>query len=164
MEIRDMQKADAEKFLNMLLRLDRETKFMLYEPEERPREVKETEDKIERSQKTRSLLLGAFEGEDIVGFLSAERGGFNRIRHTAYIVVGVLADYRGNGIGTELFLKLEEWANRENITRLELTVMAQNNEAIRLYKMNGFEVEGIKRRAMLVDGVYADEYYMGRLL
>lgn len=40
----------------------------------------------------------------MVGYIRAERGKFNRILHTAYIVVGILKDYRGKGIGTS-FLK-----------------------------------------------------------
>lgn len=30
-------------------------------------------------------------------------------------------------------------------------------------KKNGFEIEGIKKRAMLVDGEYVDEFYIAKL-
>lgn len=36
-------------------------------------------------------------GQEIVGFLSAERGVPNRIRHTAYIVVGIRKAFQGIG-------------------------------------------------------------------
>ena len=32
-----------------------------------------------------------------------------------------------------------------------------------LYEKNGFEIEGIKKKSMLVDGVYVDEFYMAKL-
>lgn len=74
---------------------------------------------------------------EIVGFLSADRG-VNRIKHSAYIVAGILKEYCGQGIGTSLFNKLMEWAERNGITRLELTVMTNNERAIKLYKKFGF--------------------------
>lgn len=43
-----------------------------------------------------------------MGYLRAERGEFHRNFHTAYIVVGVLKEYQGKGIGTT-FLKI--WKN-----------------------------------------------------
>jgi RimJ/RimL family protein N-acetyltransferase len=33
-----------------------------------------------------------------------------------------------------------------------------------LYQKMGFQVEGIKKDSLLVDGVYVDEYYMGKIL
>jgi RimJ/RimL family protein N-acetyltransferase len=59
---------------------------------------------------------------------------------------------------------LEEWANIQNIHRLELTVMTHNIAGIALYKKMGFEIEGIKRDSLLIDGKYVDEFYMSKLL
>ena len=103
MTIREIQKKDATYFLNMLLRLDRETKNMMFEPDERPRDVKKVEDMIEHYQQTHSLILIANTDDNIVGFLSAEKGCYNRIKHTAYIVVGILPEYQGKSIGTKFF-------------------------------------------------------------
>lgn len=47
MEIRKLKKSDGEKFLNLLLRLDHETKFMLYEPGERKTTPQEMETRLE---------------------------------------------------------------------------------------------------------------------
>ena len=100
----------------------------------------------------------------IVGFLRAERGTCNRVRHTAYVVTGVLEGFRGRGVSTALFTRLESWARTNRITRLELTVECPNEAARHLYEKMGFTVEGIRRNAMLVDGHLVDEYYMARLL
>lgn len=41
----------------------------------------------------------------------------------------------------------------------------ENNEAgIALYKKMGFDIEGIKRNSLYVDGQYINEYYMSKLL
>ena len=45
----------------------------------------------------------------------------NRIAHSAYIVVGILTDYRGKGIRTKFFKSLNVWAEENRVVRLELT-------------------------------------------
>jgi RimJ/RimL family protein N-acetyltransferase len=42
--------------------------------------------------------------------------------------------------------------------------MAHNERAIRLYERMGFEREGIRRRALRVDGEWVDELFMALLL
>jgi len=41
--------------------------------------------------------------------------------------------------------------------------MCPNVVAKHLYEKNRFEIEGIKKRSMLVDGEYVDEFYMAKL-
>lgn len=87
-----------------------------------------------------------------------------RMRHSAYIVTGIVKNYIGHGIGTKLFVELENWCKLNDIHRLELTVMCHNFVAVALYKKMGFEIEGIKKHSLLIDGQYVDEYYMAKLL
>lgn len=161
MIIRRAKIEDSKSFLNMLLNLDKETEYMMYEKGERPKD----EDKIKyiiNSSLEENLLLVA-EDEDIVGFLSAKRGVQKRIKHSAYIVVGIREGYRGSGIGTKLFKELDLWAKEKSIKRLELSVMCNNDIGKNLYEKMGFEVEGIKRNSMIVNGKYIDEYFMAKL-
>lgn len=55
---------------------------------------------------------------------------------------------------------MHAWAEEKQITRLELTVICENEAAKHLYTKSGFEIEGIKRKAVCVDGTYLEEYYM----
>jgi len=82
----------------------------------------------------------------------------------SYIIIGILQEFTGQGIGGQLFTALEEWAHQTSITRLELTVMTHNKAGLALYKKRGFEIEGTKKHSLLVNGHYADEYYMAKLL
>lgn len=163
MTIREIQKEDSTNFLNMLFLLDTKTNHMMFEPDERPKDVKLIEKMIEQYQQDHSLILVAEVDDKIIGFLSAERGSYNRIKHTAYIVVGILPEYQGKGVGTNFFKKLKEWSMQSKLTRLELTVMTHNEEAICLYEKNGFVIEGLRCKSMAVDGKYVDEYYMAQL-
>jgi RimJ/RimL family protein N-acetyltransferase len=163
MDIRKIQMQDAENYLDMLLNLDKETKYMLFEPDERSTDVNVTKSIIERSINSDNLILVATDENIIVGFISAQRSVQRRIRHNAYIVVGIRESFRGKGIGSNLFDKLDSWAIDNNIKRLELSVICSNVVAKHLYEKKGFMVEGIKKNSMIIDGEYVDEFCMAKL-
>lgn len=163
MVYRTLSAEDAERFWNLLNQLDYETKYMLFEPGERPKNLHKTESLIRYSVEVDDFLLVAEADNKLIGYISAQRGMLNRIAHSAYIVVGILADYRGKGIGTEFFKRLNVWAEEKGVTRLELTVICENEAAKRLYTNSGFEIEGIRRKSVCVDGAYLDEYYMAKV-
>ena len=163
MEIRKIRMEDADNYLNMLLNLDNETKFMMFEPGERPTDINIIKNIIEKSINGDDLVLVATDEESIVGFLSVQKGGYKRIKHTGYVVVGIREKYRGKGIGSKLFSELDIWAVENKITRLELSVICSNTIAKHLYEKNGFEVEGIRKNAMIIDGKYVDEFSMAKI-
>lgn len=164
MKIRSAQPGDSEQLLKLLKQLDTETRFMLYEPGERTSTSKDMEDIIRQSTLSNSLFLLLETEGKLAGFLSASRGKTKRIQHSAYLVIGILKDYRGQGYGKELFFAMEEWAKESQITRLELTVMTHNQQALHLYERMGFQIEGRKERSLIVDGNSVDEYCMAKLL
>ena len=163
MKYRYLSIDDAENFWEMMNQLDYETKYMLYEPGERTKDLSMIESLIYSTLKGENFLLVAEDDNKLVGYISAEKGKLNRIAHSAYIVVGILAEYRGKGIGTEFFKKLDIGADENRITRLELTVICENEGAKHLYEKNGFEIEGVKRNSVLCDGKYMDEFYMAKI-
>jgi len=135
------RESDAESLLRLLQRLDDETRFMMYEPEERTTTVEAQRESLD--------ILAT--GNSTAGCV-------------AHLVVGVLKEHAGRGIETALLAKAERWARGVGLRRLELTGMTHNRAAVALYEKAGFVVEGTRRGSMLVDGSYVDEYYMARLL
>ena len=63
-----------------------------------------------------------------------------------------------------MMCRLDEWAGKNGIVRLELTVECVNTGAKLLYEKHGFKVEGIRPKSMKVNGRFVDEYYMGKIL
>ncbi len=59
---------------------------------------------------------------------------------------------------------MEQWARQLHLHRLELGVMAHNTAAIALYKKQGFEIEGTRKHAYVINDHYVDEYYMAKIL
>jgi ribosomal protein S18 acetylase RimI-like enzyme len=74
--------------------------------------------------------------------------------HRGVFGVGLLPQFRGQGIGTKLTQSALAAARAYGLHRVELTVREHNIGAIELYKKAGFEIEGVQRHAVLVDGVY----------
>ena len=163
--IREVRESDAEGFLELCSRLDEETQFMLLEPGER---LTTGEEQLERIRhllsRDNQTVLVAEHGDRLVGYLEALGGEYKRDRHSAHIVAGILREFAGRGIGTQLFDEVQDWARRRSIHRLELTVMAHNSRAIGLYRKMGFEIEGTRRDSLFVNDRYVDEFYMAKLL
>lgn len=160
-EYRRPMPAEAPAFWALLDALDHENRYMLYEPGERPRDLTRVETVIGGQE---DFLLCALNGEEMVGFLWGQRGVPRRARHIAYVVTGVRRAWQRQGVASRLFENLDAWARSAGVTRLELYVVKSNLPAIRLYEKEGFEDEGLRRRAMRLDGEYVDEIYMGKLL
>ncbi|PFN28421.1 GNAT family N-acetyltransferase [Bacillus cereus] len=163
--IREIRIEDAASFLQLSKQLDEETKFMLYEPGERTATAEQQEQMIHRFIENETVtIFVAVEEERIVGFILVNGNNIQRKRHVADIVIGILQECSGRGIGTRLFKEVEKWAKLHDIWRLELTVMAHNTRAQALYKKVGFEKEGVKKAALIIDGKDIDEYEMAKLL
>lgn len=163
--IREIRLSDAKSFLELRGQLDRETKFMLAEPGERHQRVSDDRRSIERLKKSKnSAIFLAMDEKKPIGFIMAMGGNMRRIRHRAVIVIGILQAYVDQGIGARLFLTLISWVKKHGVHRLELTVMVHNKRGVALYKKMGFKIEGTRKKSVIVDGKYVDEYLMAKIV
>ena len=83
--------------------------------------------------------------------------------HSGALGIGVLAPYRGQGIGEALMRKAIEKAKALGLTRTELTVRENNKPAISLYEKLGFVVEGLHRNAVRIGTEYENHISMALL-
>lgn len=81
--------------------------------------------------------------------------------HGGVLGVGVLPEHRGKGIGSALIRATMDRARAAGMTRIELAVREHNARAIALYERLGFVREGLKRKAVRIDGTYEDLVCMG---
>ena len=114
-----------------------------------------------------AIMLVVTADEEVVGY--AEMITYPHVprhRHVGDInLIMVREGWQGKGIGRLLMTKLIELADQWlQITRLALTVWADNERAIQLYCQMGFEIEGTMPAYVFRAGRYVDAYMMGRLL
>jgi RimJ/RimL family protein N-acetyltransferase len=100
----------------------------------------------------------------VVGWCDVVRNRYEGTRHAGTLGMGILRDYRRQGLGTELLRRTLEAAKRAGIERVELEVFSSNREAIELYERSDFVHEGCKRRARILDDVETDIVLMAKFL
>jgi ribosomal protein S18 acetylase RimI-like enzyme len=105
----------------------------------------------------------ALAGDRVVGWCDVRPRERPVTRHSGVLGMGVLPEWRGQGLGRRLIERTLEAARAYPLARVELAVRADNTRAAALYRKVGFEVEGRRRRAMFVGGVYYDDITMALL-
>lgn len=152
-QIKPISEADIEGFHSCLDAVASEQKFLghLSAPP-----LKETRKWIMEAIEKGEIRLIAADGAQIVGWCDIETYEHEGFDHSGKLGMGVLKEYRRQGIGKQLLKEALAAARDRCLERVELDVYASNARAINLYKKFKFQVEGRKRRARKLDGTYDD--------
>ena len=111
---------------------------------------------------TSAFLLGAFDDENLIGIAGFVRAERRKTRHRGEIVqVYVSPDYAGRGVGASLLQKVIEASFEiEGIEQLELSVVADNQQAVKLYEKFGFKTYGVQTNYFKDEGIYWNQNFM----
>ena len=162
--VRPTQEADAVALIAHRRLLMAETAFLLYEAGELDKTAEDERARIARLQaRGNSTVLVAEDGTALVGNLTAVGGEVRRLKHSATLALGVVRSHWGQGIGAALLRAAIDWSTSAKLHRLELTVHTTNLRALGLYLNHGFQVEGVRRHSLKIEGEYVNEYLMSRL-
>jgi RimJ/RimL family protein N-acetyltransferase len=158
--VRALIPTDAEAYLSVRL-------FALHEqppafgtlPEDEPN-LSETA--VRLAQSNDRCFFGAFHNDQLTGIVRLSRYSAFNEKHRAYLAgLYVLPPFRCHGYGRLLVCAALSWAaNIPDIRRVNLTVVTQQEAAIRLYKSFGFCIYGTEPETFLRDGQFYDEYLM----
>lgn len=125
--------------------------------------VEQVARRIARSGPETTWIVAELDGK-VVGHGSLVVQGSPRRSHIGEINIGLDDAFVGKGIGSAILGALLDVAdNWRALKRVELTVYADNEPALRLYKSHGFEIEGRHVKAGFTDGQYHDLLSMARL-
>ncbi|RLQ92410.1 GNAT family N-acetyltransferase [Falsibacillus albus] len=162
--IRHAIKKDAEELSQIRLQIDGETEDLDRERGEANIDTVGFEELIQADMDNeKNLFLVAESGGSLVGFSRCEGSGLKRFAHKVEFGVGVLKDYWGYQIGTNLLKESIDWAQTAGLKKMTLNVLETNEKAIHLYEKLGFTVEGVlKKDKRLSDGRYYNTVIMGR--
>jgi RimJ/RimL family protein N-acetyltransferase len=161
MEIREMQTTDSKQFVEFYDKLAKESEYLPIVPEEVSEKTEKIIKHIEKDNKLKKVFI-AEENDQIVGFIGLKRVHFARLRHIAKLIIGVLDDYKRQGVGTKLMEFVEKWAKENEIRKLELTVVEDNDPAVEFFEEMDFEKEGTREKAVKIKGEYLDEIFMAK--
>jgi ribosomal protein S18 acetylase RimI-like enzyme len=96
----------------------------------------------------------ALDGDDVIGWCDILPIDRPTRAHTGVLGIGVLAPYRGQGVGSALLRQALHKARSNGFTRVELSVREGNRRVVSLYQRFGFVEEGLQRNAIRLDGQY----------
>jgi L-phenylalanine/L-methionine N-acetyltransferase len=157
--LRTYKPSDEEGLVSMYGALSQESLRWSMPPYNRER--------IERwtSDLQNNIIVLAFDAERIVGHLQISLATNARFRGTGDLFIYLHQDFQNAGLGAALMNEGIALAKTRRMHRIELTVVADNHRAIRLYEKVGFQREGLKRENYLgEDGKYHDEVEMEILI
>jgi len=107
--------------------------------------------------------LVALGGGEVIGWCDVTPKPRPIYARSGVLGMGLLPQFRRQGIGKRLILQALAAARAFGLQRVELTVRENNINAIALYKKVGFEIEGVQRNAIFVDGTYENLILMAVL-
>lgn len=163
---RKAQEQDAKKIVEFFNMVGGETNYMSFEKDEYPLNVKEQAELIRslEGNETNTMLL-AMDGDEIAGLSTITSSHKIKSRHIAELGIVVAKKYHGKGIGTSLIHQVTDWVKENGITtKMRLDVRSDNLKAVQIYLKMGFVVEGCIKHSTFLNGIYYDDYVMGKML
>lgn len=103
-------------------------------------------------------------GGEIVGLAICRRHPPPERETVLQFDLGIDPLYRRRGLGSGLVRHVLGWAQDTGLHRVQLAVVAENQEAVSLYKKHGFEIEGTLRQGIRLERQFHDIYVMATLL
>ena len=98
--------------------------------------------------------------DDVVGWVHLTSPEIEKLSHTAELTVGVLENYRGHSIGSQLLHRGLEWAKENGFEKVYNSVPSTNEDAIEFLEAHGWETEAVREKHYKIDGEYTDEVMM----
>ncbi len=157
--IRKIQLEDTQGFWSALSSVAKEKKYILtVEPPPFESTRAFVQDNVEKNHAQYIAIID----NTVVGWADIIPFEHSTMAHVGGLGMGVIADHRGQGIGSKLLASVIQHAYDSGLKRLELEVFSDNLTAIGLYKKHSFVEEGVKRFARVINGQYQDIIVMAQ--
>jgi len=99
--------------------------------------------------------------DEVVGWVHLEVPEIEKLRHTAELTVGLVTEYRGEGIGSRLVERALDWAREQGLVKVYNSIPATNEAALEFFEALGGEIEAVREDHYRIDGEPVDETMMG---
>ena len=157
--LRTYEPSDLDALVSLYASLSAETLRWSLPPYDRQ--------KIERwtSDLPNKIILLALSQDRVVGHLLITIFQSLRFKGIGELIIYLHQEFQNAGLGSAMIAESISLARMRGLHRIGLSVVADNQKAIRLYENMGFLKEGVRRHNYFgIDGVYHDEVDMGLLL
>lgn len=160
--LRKAEEKDAAALLKHMNQCGKETDFLGFGKEGIDMDEQKEQEYI-KSFTPKNFMIVALIDDEIIGSCSIScRESRIRFIHKGELGICVQEKAWGLGIGEKMMEYTLELAKDAELTKIGLDTRTDNKKAINLYKKLGFEIEGTVTKAALIDGIYYDNYVMGK--
>lgn len=165
-ELRSCTPEDAEALQAFFYQSALETTHTLHYKKKNIPISKLQESSQQALESPNNLFLGVFDNSKIIGQISFRviHPEHPWVKHIGEFGMTILKDYWGQGIGSALLERMEHFAKSIGVTRVEAKVRTSNDRGIALYKKAGYQIEGSRKKAALINGSFQDEFYIAKFL
>lgn len=161
--LRNARTEDSATLIEYLKAIAAETPYLMREPEEVTL-TPEQEDAFitqQMNSERELMLIATIDGKHIGNCSLCSMGNYRRYAHRCSIAIALYKEYCGLGLGRQMLLAILDEAQKCGYEQAELEVVADNANAVALYKSLGFEIYGTSKNNMKYkDGHYADAHLM----
>jgi len=119
----------------------------------------------EANSSNNNTMVLAVLGNEIIGIGTISSNQKTKGKHVG--TLGIVIDQKQckSGIGKAMMKELIDWSKGNNITKkISLVTAQENQEAMVLYEKCGFEVEGILKNEIFIDGKFSHLVSMGLMI
>ncbi len=156
-EISSIDISHVRGFRNVLDTVARERKFLPAFEAPPPSSV---HDFVENNIRLNRPQFVALDDAKVVGWCDILQREEPIRQHIGVLGIGLLPDYRSQGIGRRILATTLQESVRQGLVRIELKVRASNEAAIRLFEWAGFNFEGTLKNDVLMDGQFESTHCM----
>lgn len=163
-EYRIPEGKDAEALLSYLKKVGGESDNLSFGKEGLPLTVEQERKLLSSLNTDEHLFLTAFLVDGtVVGSIDLLKGR-RRMAHAAEMGISVIREYWGKGVASTLLGEGILWAKAHGVTKVNLSVRADNLRGRAFYRKHGFVKEGDNRMMFMIDDTPIDGEYWGLML
>ncbi|MWV39630.1 GNAT family N-acetyltransferase [Natrialba sp. INN-245] len=123
-------------------------------------EVDHDEALLRHNELESRMFFVATVDNEVVGWVHLHAPEVEKLSHTAELTVGVLEEYRGHEIGSQLLARGLQWAGANGYEKVYQSVPSVNEEAIAFLEEHDWTIEAVREDHYKLDGRYVDELMM----
>ena len=128
---------------------------------------KDKESSVSMYDDPNNLLVGAWDGDEIVGESSIVKIAPENPKYrglTGETGSIILDKYTSQGLGGKLKTIIEKWARENGVHKLEAEVFHKNIRSLNNLMKHGYNIVGIKHDAAIVDKEWMHIYILEKIL